>query len=485
MSTTNGQRRQIQDGTVLDEHGSSGFNESLEVGVHPVPGSQFRHEEAGVSTSTIVSSLLSGVGLPSTPTADSNFIQSAEGQNRISSICAGLVPLSETSSTASNQQSSDHRDLSSQLNPIKVFTPAAATADAGSISHAMPCSSASQLTADAPSLSTSPRVTVANTTPVSVDANDLSASVNSHHVSQETAVKENGYLKRVLSEKIRSRQSMEDNLLSMPTQAFKFITENDADIRMEPTFVPAVSIKQEDSHADCYAHQYTYGSELANNIPSLTNCSALAMTSANGFPNILPVAMEMCEEATTPHDCNNNNGLAGMAASSLHHIPNNTTDHVSFHQHRQHHHQSHQQQQHCHGNHAIDHVTGDSMKIQPSQEDYFQALQPLQPFQPIEPHTHMPSTSCNSANMNNAAACFYNHHGYHNNPNSQLLDANKQMAVERYLHQQYAYSSGYTHFLNPDRSYNMKSPDSGFHEPCLSPTSTPLVSMELFKITVL
>ncbi|BFY99264.1 hypothetical protein BsWGS_02303 [Bradybaena similaris] len=474
-STTNGQQRQIKDGPVLDEHGSSAFNESLEVGVHPLPGSQFHHEEAGVSTSTIVSSLLSGVGLPSTPTVDSNCTQSAEGQNRISSICAGLVPLSVTSSTASIQQPSDHRDLSSQLqNPIKVLSPVAAIASASNSSHAMPCSSASQPTAVTPSLSTSPRVTVANTTPVSVEVNALSTSVNSHHVSLETAVKENGYLKRVLSEKIRSRQSIEDNLLSIPSQALKFISENDADIRMEPTFIPAVSIKQEDSYADCYAHQYTYGSELANNIPSLTNCSALAMASANGFPNILPETMEMCEEAITPHDCNNNtSGLAGMAASSLHHIPNNTADHVSFHQHRQHHHQSHhqQQQQHCHGNKANDHVTGDSMKIQPSQEQYFQALQPMQP---IESHTHMPRTNCNSANMNNAAACFYNHHGFHNSPNSQLMDPNKQMAVERYLHQQYAYSSGYTHFLNPDRSYNMKSPDSGFHEPCLSPTSTPL-----------
>lgn len=287
--------------------------------------------------------------------------------------------------------------------------------------------------------------------------------------------KENN-LKKVLSEKIRSRQMTEDSLASIPTHNLQFFSDHVAGMGLENKFTTAIIkqedsygtaaiVKQEDSYGESspYDHHYTYSSDMSNSIASFENCSTLAMTSfENGSENL--VTLTPCGDMMSSSDANNN-GLSGMSYSSLRQIHNEATDNSQLHHSTGH-------QQHHHGNVNSSEDIGDAMIVQSSQGQYFQVLQPMQHF---ETQAQVTSTNPATTSVSSAPGNYYSNL-YPRDLSSQLLETDKQMVVERYLHQQqqYTYNAGYPHFFGPDSSYNLKSPDSGYQEPCASPSSVSL-----------
>ncbi|XP_046568966.1 grainyhead-like protein 1 homolog isoform X2 [Haliotis rubra] len=97
-----------------------------------------------------------------------------------------------------------------------------------------------------------------------------------------------------------------------------------------------------------------------------------------------------------------------------------------------------------------------------SSGQYFQVLQPMQTVEPL------PS-------INNVYNYPSSNYTYPTSPSSGLaLDAEKQNSpmLERYVQQQFAYNNQYQQYMtNGNENYGMKSPDSGYQEPCLSPSN--------------
>ncbi|XP_012942168.1 probable serine/threonine-protein kinase cdc7 [Aplysia californica] len=325
-------------------------------------------------------------------------------------------------------------------------------------------------------------------------------------------VKENNYLKKALSQKIRARQlNSEESVVNMPvTHSLQFLTDDVTAMALDTKYSPMVTIKQEESYLEGFVPQYSYNpTDLNNTVSSLTTCADLPMTScANvgavaGQPSLVPVTMATCEDAMaaqadTAGVCNN---VMNLTPNSMHHMSTDpaaaSLHHRQQQQHQQQQHHHHQQQQHHHlqqqqqqQNH-LSQTTGtsaDTMIVQSPQGQYLQVLQPLQPLEPLPPpqqqqqQQNANNANHNTTNNNNNATNNYYNYVYQRGLNTQLLETDKQVVVERYLHQQhqYAYNNNYTHFLTAENNnnYNMKSPDSGFHEPCLSPNSTSVTLKE-------
>ncbi|GFO13319.1 DNA-binding protein elf-1 [Plakobranchus ocellatus] len=294
----------------------------------------------------------------------------------------------------------------------------------------------------------------------------------------------------------------------------QFLTD---DIPSMSTITP--SVKQEcvgDPYgldSSPFDHQYaTYGSDLAHTVASLTNVCSGIPNMATSCAGGVQVTMATCDDvaAMTHHQhsqqhvdsqADNFNILGAMHHQQ--HLPsqhNHQMQSLNNLDLRQQHHQQHPQHQqtqqhhlqHQHGHPATSSNTvppvQDAMIVQSAGGQFFQVLQPLQPLdhnqqqqqqQQHQHHMQVTSTNSSSSNANNNNGCtngYYNY-VYPQSSNSTLMDSDKQVVVERYLHQQHQYyNNGYTHFLNAENgNYNMKSPDSGFQEPCLSPNSSTVV----------
>lgn len=103
-----------------------------------------------------------------------------------------------------------------------------------------------------------------------------------------------------------------------------------------------------------------------------------------------------------------------------------------------------------------------------SSGQYFQVLQPMQTVEPL------PS-------INNVYNYPTSNYAYPTSPSNGLtLETEKQNSpmLERYVQQQFAYNNQYQQYMtNGSENYGMKSPDSGYQEPCLSPSNGTLVSI--------
>ncbi|RUS90144.1 hypothetical protein EGW08_002111, partial [Elysia chlorotica] len=292
----------------------------------------------------------------------------------------------------------------------------------------------------------------------------------------------------------------------MPTQhTLQFLTD---DIPGMATITPSVKQECGDPYgleSSSFDHQYaTYNSDLAHTVASLTNvCS--------GIPNMttscaggVQVTMTTCDDVNAmaqhqhQHIDSQTDGYSILG--SMHHHTQLPQHHnhmqgvssVDLRQQQQHQQsqQHHLQAQHSHpvsSTNAVSPVQ-DTMIVQSAGGQFFQVLQPLQALdhnqqqqqQQQQQQHHLQVTSTNTNNINNSSnvnSGYYNY-AYPQSSNPSLMDSDKQVVVERYLHQQHQYynNNGYTHFLNAEsNSYNMKSPDSGFQEPCLSPNSSAVV----------
>ncbi|XP_059157789.1 uncharacterized protein LOC131942094 isoform X2 [Physella acuta] len=275
------------------------------------------------------------------------------------------------------------------------------------------------------------------------------AAASQNAAAYEVLVKENTFLKKALSDKIRSRISAEESLNAMPAHSLQFLTDDVHSIGLDSKYSPLAAIKQEDSYLDYVDQQYTYDPELAHTVPALNNCSGITITScSNVAQNLVSVSMATCDDARSQNDT--------MSASSLQRLHGGNLDHTYSPEHRH---------QHYASNHQLH--TGDiqdAMIVQSPQGQYLHVLQPLQQM----------DAQVTSSNQNN-------YYFYQRGANAPMQEAEKPVTVE--YHQQY-YTNGYPSFLTAD-SYNMKSPDSGFYEPSLSPISASLVSKDAYQTTEL
>uniref|UniRef100_A0A2C9JH45 Grh/CP2 DB domain-containing protein n=1 Tax=Biomphalaria glabrata TaxID=6526 RepID=A0A2C9JH45_BIOGL len=259
-------------------------------------------------------------------------------------------------------------------------------------------------------------------------------------------IKENNFLKRALSEKIRSRQSTEETANAMPAHSLQFLTDDVHGSVLEPKFAPMASIKQEHQSYMNYVDPQFYDSEMiGGQLTSLGN--GMAMNScANAGHGMVSITMATCEDAMSGNDSHNMNGLANGAVHSLY---GSALDH---HDHR---HPQHLSQ--------ADQGLHDAMIVQ-SAGQYFQVLQPLQPMETHQPLESQVS-STNQSVTSNVSNNYYNSYMY-----PRGAESDKHVVLECYPPQTKYQNSHFQNFLTTD-SYNMKSPDSGYHEPCLSPGS--------------
>lgn len=439
--------------TASETRSVSVYQQPPEAGVYSSPDHQFQPEGAVVTSADITASL-SDVVHPALDVARGSLL-SPHGHS------ATLHNTCPAPSIADLQEQGNQQNIiaASQLHQLQQHTHICKVEPSPSdiISRntsAIPSSTSCQVTTVATSSTTPhPLPTVASAS-TSAKTKVSSSPTISQTAQYEPMVTESSYLKKALSQKIRSRRSTEENFAQMPSHHLHFIPHDVSEmVGLESKFSPLATIKQEEPYMESYEQQYTYGLDLAN---TMASCGG-------GLQNIIPVTMATCEGVMAPSDSNNNNNLAGMAHGSFHHISGGPADHVTFHQHRPQHNSPHQ----GHLNHPSNsHPAQDAVFVQSSEEQYFQVLQPM------ESHSGIGSSGTN----------FYSH-AYHRIPNTHILDMDKQVSVERFCQQQYPYGKSYMHFLNPDSSYSKKSPDSGFHEPCLSPISSAVVSVCEGKIT--
>ncbi|GFR87789.1 protein grainyhead [Elysia marginata] len=258
-----------------------------------------------------------------------------------------------------------------------------------------------------------------------------------------------------------------------------------------------------------FDHQYaTYGSDLAHTVASLTNVCSGIPNMATSCAGGVQVTMATCDDVTAmahhvqqqQHVDSQSDGYNILDAMHHHNqIPqhhnhmqgvNSMELRLQQSQQPQAH---HLQPQHSHSVRSTSAVSPvqDTMIVQSTGGQFFQVLQPLQPLdhnhhqqqqQQNQHHLQVTSTNTNNAINSNGVTNGYYNYVYPQNTNASIMDSDKQVVVERYLHQQHQYynnnnsNNGYTHFLNTDNNnYNMKSPDSGFQEPCLSPNSSAAV----------